>query len=174
MTLFSFSLRSARSTFRLLSKLDYAFSSLLAGIDTATGEPLPGFGNGRRVSTTDKVRLKGIVYRTRLTVGRIMSEESVVSEDDDVDESMDTDTEGAGESGVVQGTVRFEGFEENDEDEDWEERDAASVYEKTIVELGDVLGGSPIGIVTDDVPMAAPELSGHIPGFVDSDSDMEL
>jgi hypothetical protein len=153
--MFGASRRSAQATFGLLSKLDYAFSSLLTGHDTATGERLPGFENGRTVSTTDKVRLKGIVDRTRLIVTRVVSGESVVGDEEDVGDSMDTDTdtETDGEAGGRQGPVTFEGFEDNEDDEeddDWEERGVASVYEKTIGELGDVLGGPPIGIITND------------------------
>ena len=96
--LFGSSTRSAQATFRLLSKLDYAFSSLLTGHDTASGEYLPGFENGRTITTTDKVRLKGVVDRTRLTVTRVMSGDSVVGDEDDVGEAIDTDTEGEGET----------------------------------------------------------------------------
>ncbi|RMZ67457.1 meiotic recombination dmc1 [Pyrenophora seminiperda CCB06] len=151
--LFASSTPSTQATFRLLSKLDYAFSSLLAGYDAATGDRLPGFECGRTVTTTDKVRLKGIVDRTRLTVTRVLSKESVVDDEDDVGGSMDTDTEDETDAGGRQGTVTFEGFENNEDDEsdeDWEERGVATVYERTIGELGDVLGGPPIGIITDD------------------------
>jgi hypothetical protein len=149
--------RSTQATFRLLSKLDYAFSSLLTGRDSSSGETLPGFNAGRSVATTDKVRLKGIVDRTRLTVVRVLSGESVVGEEEDTDggEAMDTDTESNQKvaNSAHADTVVFEGFENNDdeaEDEDWEERNMGSIYEKTIGELGDVLGGPPIGIITDD------------------------
>ncbi|KAF1832608.1 hypothetical protein BDW02DRAFT_464938, partial [Decorospora gaudefroyi] len=154
--MFGSATRSTQATFRLLSKLDFAFSSLLTGYDAATGEPLSGFESGRTVSTTDKVRLKGIVERTRLTVTRVLSGESVAGDEEegeqDVEEAMDTDTEGEGDTGGRQGTVTFEGFEGNNDDEDdaWEERGVASVYEQTIDELGDILGGPPIGIITDD------------------------
>ncbi|OAL47206.1 hypothetical protein IQ07DRAFT_476895, partial [Pyrenochaeta sp. DS3sAY3a] len=145
---------SPRAIFRLLSKLDYAFASLLLGRDLATGELLSGFEHDRSMSTTDKVRLKGIVDRTRLVVVRVMAIASVDG-DDDIPEPMDTDTETEQEAGASRqgGTVSFEGFENNDsdeEDDEWEERNIASVYEKTIGELGDVLGGPPIGIITDD------------------------
>lgn len=150
--------RSTQATFQLLSKLDYAFASLLTGQDFVTGEKLPGFEAGRLVTTTDKVRLKGIVDRTRLTVVRVLSEESVAADDDDGDDgrgtiSTDADDERRTDTRVNQDTVVFEGFENNDdeeEDEDWEERNIGSIYEKTIGELGDVLGGPPIGIITDD------------------------
>jgi hypothetical protein len=149
--LFPSSDRSIHATFRLLSMLDEAFSALLIGHDNATGEALPGFENGRTISTTDKVRLKGVVDRTRLTVTRVLRGQSVAGEGSDVGEPMDTDTEG--ETARPQDTVKFEGFEADeadDEDEDWEKRNMGSVYEKTIGELGDVLGGPPIGIITDD------------------------
>lgn len=107
------------------------------------------------MSTTDKVRLKGIVDRTRLVVVRVMAIASVDGDDGDIGEPMDTDTETEKEADASRpgGTVSFEGFDNNDsdeEDDDWEERNIASVYEKTIGELGDVLGGPPIGIITDD------------------------
>ncbi|KAL5119687.1 hypothetical protein ACEQ8H_002293 [Pleosporales sp. CAS-2024a] len=144
--------RSAHATFRLLSKLDEAFSSLLTGHDAATGEQLPGFDSGRSVSTTDKVRLKGIVDRTRLTVARVMSAQSVTGEgSDDDDEPIDLHTQSSPTQ--PQGTVGFDGFENDDDegsDEDWAERNIGSIYQKTIGELGDVLGGPPIGIITED------------------------
>lgn len=169
--------RSTQATFRLLSKLDEAFSSLLTGHNTATGDPLPGFDNGRSISTTDKVRLKGVVDRTRLTVVRIMSGESIAADESDVGEAMDTDTEG--EAPQRQDTVKFEGFENNDddddeEDEDWEERSIACVYEKTIGELGDVLGGPPIGIITDDWGVNGTEHQRSGEGFVESGGVIEF
>jgi hypothetical protein len=175
--MFGASTRSAQATFGLLSKLDYAFSSLLTGHDTASGEPLPGFESGRTVSTTDKVRLKGVVDRTRLTVTRVMSGESVVGDGEEVGDAMDTDTETEGEAGGRQGTVTFEGFEDNEydeEDDDWEERSVASVYEKTIGELGDVLGGPPIGIITDDWGVNGTEQQRSGQSFVESGGEMEL
>lgn len=161
--LFGTSTRSAQAAFRLIAKLDYAFSSLLVGHDSATGETLPGFDFGRNVSTTDKVRLKGIVDRTRLAVVRFMSGPHVAT--DEVDEGpMDTDTEN--ERTKDTGMVTFEGFENNesdegdgdddDDDDAWEERNVANIYEKTIGELGDVLGGPPIGIITDDWALDTP------------------
>ncbi|KAF2853506.1 hypothetical protein T440DRAFT_487408 [Plenodomus tracheiphilus IPT5] len=176
--LFGSSSRSTHATFRLLSKLDFAFSSLLTGQDFANGETLPGFEHGRSVSTTDKVRLKGVVDRTRLTVVRVLGEESVAEGGDDGDDSMTSDTEGQVDMSAHghQGTVTFEGFENNSEDEyddDWEERSVASVYEKTIGTLGDVLGGPPIGIITDDWATTGMEQqkSGH--GFVETDGESE-
>lgn len=177
--LFASSSRSAHAIFRLLSKLDFAFSSLLTGHDAATGDFLPGFEHGRSVSTTDKVRLKGVVDRTRLTVARALSGESVVDDGYDGDESMtsDTDRQTGGPPDGPRDTVTFEGFENYEEDEyddDWEERSIASVYKKTIEELGDVLGGPPIGIITDDWATIRTEQqkSGH--GFVEDGGEVEL
>ncbi|CAE7219162.1 hypothetical protein PTNB85_10043 [Pyrenophora teres f. teres] len=178
--LFASSTQSTQATFRLLSKLDYAFSSLLTGHDAATGHQLPGFDGRRTVTTTDKVRLKGIVDRTRLTVTRVVSKESVVGDDDDyIGDSMDTDAESETDASGRQATVRFEGFENNEDDDeqddDWEERGVATIYEKTIGELGDVLGGPPIGIITDDWAInggTEQERSGG--GFVESGGEMEL
>jgi hypothetical protein len=169
--------RSAQATFRLLSKLDYAFSSLLTGHDAATSEPLPGFGSGRTVSTTDKVRLKGVVDRTRLTVTRVMGGESMVGDEEDAGDAMDTDTEIEEEASARQDTVTFEGFEDNEDDEEddvWEKQDVASVYEKTIGELGDVLGGPPIGIITDDWGVNGTEQQRSGQGFVVSGGEVEL
>jgi hypothetical protein len=174
--------RSARATFRLLSKLDEAFSSLLTGQSTATGEALPGFDHGRRVSTTDKVRLKGIVDRTRLAVARAMSGGSMADDESDDGEPMDTDTEG--DTAQRQDTVKFEGFDDDDDDDggnegkeaddDYEERNIAGVYERTIGELGDVLGGPPIGIITDDWGLDGTAQQRSGPGYEESEGVIEL
>lgn len=173
--------RSTQAIFRLLSKLDYAFSSLLTGHDSSSGETLPGFEVGRSVATTDKVRLKGIVDRTRLTVVRVLGGESVVEEDEESAEgnAMDTDTDTSQRAGnrTDQDTVVFEGFEDNegeDEDEDWEERNIGSIYEKTIGELGDVLGGPPIGIITDDWGINGTDKERRGQDFIESGGEIEL
>lgn len=124
-----------RATFRLLTKLDCIFASLLTGQDAETGNPLPGFENRRDiVSMTEKVRIKSIAESCRVAVvetrehggddstgdrdaGGATEEED---EDDDMDDS--SDPEGFGE------TVGR-----------WE-MEAAKVYEKTIQLLGDELG----------------------------------
>ncbi|KAJ4309672.1 hypothetical protein N0V94_008822 [Neodidymelliopsis sp. IMI 364377] len=177
--LFHNTTRSTQSTFKLLSKLDYAFSSLLTGHNTATGEALPGFETGRTVATTDKVRLKGIVDRTRLSVVRVLSGESVVGDEEDWTEAMETDTDGGQSRGTTgdQDTVVFEGFEDNEEDEEdeeWEERNIGSIYEKTIGELGDVLGGPPIGIITDDWDVNGTDNERRGQGFIESGGEIEL
>lgn len=173
--LFPTSNRSKHATFRLLSKLDEAFSALLMGRDTATGETLPGFDSGRTISTTDKVRLKGIVDRTRLMVARVLSGQSLGDEESDVGERMDTDTEG--ESTGREDTVKFEGFvddEDDEEDKDWEEMKIGIVFEKTIGELGEVLGGPPIGIITEDWGVNGTDQQRSCQEFVESGGEIEL
>lgn len=173
--LFPNSARSTSATFRLLSKLDEAFTALLTGHDSGTGEVLPGFDNGRTISTTDKVRLKGVVERTRLTVARELSRQSVAGGESDAGEPMDTDTEG--DTTRSEGTVRFEGFgddKDDEDDDDWEERNIGRVYEKTIGELGDVLGGPPIGIITDDWSSSEVGQQQSREGFVESEDVIEF
>ncbi|KAI8933799.1 hypothetical protein NX059_009506 [Plenodomus lindquistii] len=176
--LFASSSRSTHATFRMLSKLDFAFSSLLTGRELETGEWLPGFETGRKVSTTEKVRLKGVVDRTRLAVVRSLAGESVADDGGNSDDSMPSGTERRRETaGASEETVTFEGFENNEEEEDeddWQERNAAEVYEKTIERLGDVLGGPPIGIITNDWEPSNvdQQRSGH--GFVEDGDGMEL
>jgi hypothetical protein len=171
--LFPASAHSTRATFQLLSKLDEAFSSLLTGHDVATGEPLPGFDSGRIVSTTDKVRLKGIVDRTRLAVVRAMSGEGAADEGSDAGEPMDTDTEE--DLPRDRDTVKFEGFDdEDDEEEESAEHSIGSVYERTIGELGDVLGGPPIGIITEDWGVNGADQQREGQGFVESRDVIEF
>lgn len=135
------------------------------------------------MATTDKVRLKGIVDRTRLTVVRVLGGESVVGEEEEAGEgdtdAMDTDAEKElrGGDGAGRDTVVFEGFEDNedgDEDEDWEERNIGAIYEKAIGELGDVLGGPPIGIITDDWGVNGADQDRRGQGFIEPGSEIEL
>ena len=110
----------------------------------------------------------------------------MVGEDDDdevVDESMDTDVDADPERatpasrGPDADTVAFEGFENNDDDDDddeWEERNMGTIYEKTIGELGDVLGGPPIGIITDDWGSTGADTGKRDGGFVESDEVMDM
>ncbi|KAF1914117.1 hypothetical protein BDU57DRAFT_540098 [Ampelomyces quisqualis] len=173
--MFPASCRSAHATFHVLAKLDDAFASLLTGHDAATGESLSGFETGRHVSTTDQVRLKGIVDRTRLAVARAIKD--AADDESDGGEPMTTDAEG--ETRQQQGTVKFEGFDDDEEDEDedeerLQERSIASVYEKTIGELGHVLGGPPIGIITDDwhLKSTGPQRCGE--SVVESEGEMDF
>ncbi|KAI9372034.1 hypothetical protein BJX61DRAFT_472014 [Aspergillus egyptiacus] len=124
---------AAKSTFRLLRKLDSFFASLVLGEDAETGQPISGF-EGRRnvVSMTEKVRIKSIAENARIIVvdvaeGRDLDDESQDGEgdrEDDEEDEMDDDESGFGD---VEGPGRWE-------------METARVYEKTIQLLGDELG----------------------------------
>ena len=134
---------SPRATFRVLHKLDLAFYSLLQGVNAETGEKLSGFEGGRgKVSTTEKVRMRGLVERTRIavveTAGKMGSttdagsatqtEEDFTTDIDDVD---------------VMEEVRIDGNHGR-----WE-MEIARTYENTIMELGMILdtsGASAFGL----------------------------
>lgn len=116
--------------FRLLTKLDTAFASLIQGKEVDTGEDLPGFDSGKSVSPTEKVRIKSLVERTRVVVVQVMNKgEFEIHESGDGTEEQSDDNE------------RFDVDDYRDVD-----MDVASVYNRTIVELGDTLTGSAIGI----------------------------
>lgn len=131
-----------RPLFRILDKFDHAFASLLQGSDVETGEPLPGFSTSRRgVSGTDKVRIKSLVERTRVYVAEAMSK----GEFEEDDESPpDTDIEGD----LILDEPADLDVDEDGEVENWQMR-VARVYDKTLVEIGDSMGGEPIGIRTE-------------------------
>lgn len=134
-------------TFKLLRKLDVVFASLLRGVNVQTGDTLSGFNNGRgKVRTTEQVRIKGLVERTRVAVvevagkdGRMMmdldpmdldSARRIIETDDDFttdgNESMDESTND---------NDTTPGFNTKEGSGKWE-MDVARVYERTIVELG--------------------------------------
>merc|ERR1719262_5144 len=109
---------SPKATFALIRKLDHAFSSLLKGEDSITGEILPGFAGGKRagLTKTDMVRCKGLVDNTRVLVVDVMGTE--------IEDDADGETSTWGDAG----------------DGKWE-MEIAKVYEMTIVELGATLDG---------------------------------
>ena len=116
--------------FRVLKRLDFAFASLIQGKDLDNGELLPGFGGGRGVSGTEKVRIQSLVERTRVTVVEVMGSG---------EHEMDEDDEHGDETGDEQNGLDFDsGTDLN--------MDIARVYDRTIVQLGDSLGGPSIGI----------------------------
>ncbi|KAI9660746.1 MAG: hypothetical protein M1831_003438 [Alyxoria varia] len=117
-----------RSMLRLLNKLDMAFASLIQGKDLDTGETLSGFESGRRVNATEKVRMKATVERTRITVIEIMNKDEFEPENEDEDSS----------------TGNEDPFDVEDSTD--VNMDVARVYDRTLVELGDTLGGPTIGI----------------------------
>ncbi|KAL8942447.1 MAG: hypothetical protein Q9211_001390 [Gyalolechia sp. 1 TL-2023] len=132
-----------RPTFQFLRKLDLAFSSLLKGVNVATGGRLPGFDGGRgKLSTTEKVRMRGIVERTRVAVVEAAGKKGSLADVKNVPPS-ETDTDN-------DFNITEDDDEENLEDETshrrWE-MDIARVYEKTVVELGMALDAS---LSTDD------------------------
>lgn len=131
-----------RPTFSFLRKLDLAFSSLLKGVSVETGQPLPGFDGGKgQLSTTEKVRIRGIVERTRVAVvGVAGKEESLV----DVKSTPLTETDTEDDFNMTADDDDVENAEDESSHRRWE-MDIARVYERTIVELGMALDASPIG-----------------------------
>ncbi|KAF2219467.1 hypothetical protein BDZ85DRAFT_243194 [Elsinoe ampelina] len=130
---------SPKQLFRSIGKLDHAFASLLQGRDVDTGEPLPGFSTGRKVSTTEKVRIKSLIERTRISVANVMAAGDV--EDEEEEDEAEEDLEGD----LVLDDVDDAG---HTNDEGWD-MDVAKVYDKTLVEIGDTLDGPEIGIRTE-------------------------
>ncbi|KAL8940890.1 MAG: hypothetical protein Q9216_002551 [Gyalolechia sp. 2 TL-2023] len=124
-------------TFQFLRKLDLAFSSLLKGVNVATGERLPGFEGGRgKLSTTEKVRMRGIVERTRLAVVEVAGKDGSLADVKNVPWS-ESDTEDDFNMTEDDDTI----LEDETSHRRWE-MDIARVYEKTIVELGMALDAS--------------------------------
>lgn len=119
--------------FRLLAKLDLAFASLILGRDLDSGAPLPMSSSGRGVSTTEKVRIKGIIQSTRIAVVALMATdqrqepeaETLVESSENLDDDMNLD-----EAPMV-GQY---------------DMDIAKVYDQTLIELGHTLGGPSIGL----------------------------
>ena len=126
---------SPRSTFHLLHKLDVAFYSLLNCANTGTGVMLPGYGRGK-LSTTEKVRMRGLVERTRLAVVEVAGKGgSVDGIDSVVQPSVDTEDEFTTNEETDDDIDDMEAMQVNGNHGRWE-MEIARVYEKTIVELG--------------------------------------
>ncbi|CAG8953302.1 hypothetical protein HYFRA_00003509 [Hymenoscyphus fraxineus] len=128
------------ATFKLLKKLDHAFSSLMKGEDSLTGDLLPGFEGGRSagMTKTDMVRCKSLVEATRILIVEHMTkppEQPNPENDEDVVMESETDAEG---------NKRFP------EPDEQLEMDVARVYEMSIVCLNEKLdsGGFTIGVAT--------------------------
>jgi len=133
---------SPRSLFRLIGKMDHAFSSLILGRDIDTGERLPGFEGRKGVSGTEKVRIRSLVERTRVSVMEAFKKGEFELEPEDKDEDkMETDDEG---ELVLEG----DNFEDAEEEDSWDMQ-LARVYDHTVVELGDSLEEPSIGIITE-------------------------
>lgn len=134
---------SPKRLFRVIGKLDRAFASLLQGRDVETGEALPGFQNRKGISGTEKVRIRSLVERTRISVMEAFKRgefEPEVVEDEVDEDQMDVD---------LDGELVLEGDDfEAEEDDSWD-MSLARVYDQTIVELGDSLAEPNIGIITE-------------------------
>jgi hypothetical protein len=122
---------SPKTMFRLLDKLDSAFASLIQGKDVETGEPLPGINGRKGMTGTEKVRIKSLVERTRVTVVEVMNKGEY---EEEVDEESETeaDDDDMGDYDYDAGTDFA--------------MEVAKVYDKTLVELGDTLEGEAIGL----------------------------
>lgn len=134
--------------FSLLRKLDFCFASLLLGQDVETKETLPGFENGVKgvMTKTHMVRCKSIVEQTRLVVVEVMNKQTgpEIEPDDDDDDDMDTDTELETDYNATDSATEDGGFVDpnwDDEDDDLL-MDVARVYERTLIQLGEVLRDS--------------------------------
>lgn len=124
-----------KTMFSLFHKLDFAFASLIQGRNIDTGEPLPGFESGKSVSATEKVRIKSLSERTRVAVVQTMANGEF---------DLEADIEGSDInplSDMDEDVLTMEMGEEDDFD-----MEIARVYVRTIVELGDSVGGPAIGI----------------------------
>lgn len=117
-----------KATFALIRKLDHAFSSLLRGEDTVTGEILPGFKGGKKagMSRTDMVRCKSLVESTRVMVVEVMGKETEDEHEGD-------------ESGAETDATDVDMESAWDPAEDKHNMDVARVYEGTILALGEHL-----------------------------------
>ncbi|OAR02452.1 hypothetical protein LLEC1_00938 [Akanthomyces lecanii] len=137
-----------KATFHLLDKMDHCFASLLCGQDVETQEALPGFENGLRggMTTTDMVRCRSLVETTRVLMVEIMSNDTG-EEDEDDDRDEDDDDDDDDELGLETTSNKAEPKERAawDPDQDRIHLDAARVYEKTIVQLGNRLGDGALG-----------------------------
>ncbi len=121
-------------TFQLLQKLDLAFASLLKGVSVETSETLPGSETGRsRLSTTEKVRMRGIVERTRIAVVEVAGKDGSLADVSTIPQSRMTDTED--DFNVTTEDEDMDVLEDESSHRRWE-MDIARVYERTIVELG--------------------------------------
>lgn len=113
-------------------------------MNVETGELLPGFQGGRgKLSTTEKVRMKGLVERTRIVVVEVAGNGSSVTETESMAQSHD-DTEDDLTTDVDD---MMDDLEVNGNHGRWE-MEIARVYERTIVELGISLDGTRTGTLS--------------------------
>lgn len=137
---------SPRPTFRLLHKLDLAFASLLQGTNAETGQRLSGFEGvlgARGIDTTKKVRMKGVVERTRLAVVEVAGKDGSIAESlpAEPENPLTTDED----TSMEDYNDDFDDDMQEDEHYGHWEMEIAHVYERTIVLLGESLDASAIG-----------------------------
>lgn len=107
-----------------------------------TGDALPGFEGGRaRLSTTEKVRVRGLVERTRVIVVEVAGKRGSV---DDVRKLTETPTDTEDDLLTTGNDDAMEGVEDDDGHGRWE-MEVARVYERTIVDLGQFLDSANLG-----------------------------
>ena len=141
-----------KATFHLLQKLDLAFSSLLQGSIIETGEPLPGFEAGKRtISTTQKVRMRGLVEQTRVLVVEVSGKSGSVYDAVSSTHGRITETEDETETGEEDYDMEEPEAPEAEYGHGMWEMEVARVYERTIVGLGQALAGSEHGSFVEPV-----------------------
>ena len=113
-----------QATFELFEKLDLAFSSLVTGTDPDSGGPLPGYETGRKMSVTEKVRLRGIIGRTRVQVMKVAASGRVP---------------GGETNGLLSDTDVDSTPHRNYEEKNDCKMELARIYEKTLIELESAL-----------------------------------
>lgn len=121
----------------MLDKLDLTFASLLQGSNVETGERLPGFEGllgARGIDTTKKVRMKGIVERTRTAVVEVAAKNESSSDEMSSEQAQQTNED----TTMEDGSDFDEELLKNEDRANWEMR-VATVYEKTIMLLGESL-----------------------------------
>jgi hypothetical protein len=134
----------------MLDKLDHAYTSLLQGRDSETGRDLPGLGQGKAVSGTEKVRIRSLVERTRVSVVEAFKRgefehNNIETGGDDAESDDHMSVDDADDDDLV-----IEGADDLvDEEEATIDMQIARVYDRTIVELGDSLETPSIGIITE-------------------------
>lgn len=130
---------SPTAAFALLDKLDHAFSSLIVGRDSTSGDLLPGFEDGAAAgfSRTELIRLRSVVVDARIRVAEVLTG----AEDDATEVETDVETENESES--------MELDVDGDDDMGGVEMGIARTYEATIVQLNLVLGGDVFDAGTD-------------------------
>ena len=109
---------------------------MFQGVNFETGEALPGFEGGRsKPSTTEKVRIRGVVEKTRVTVVEVAGKGGSIT---DADSAALTETDHTTD---LDDASLMEGLQREGNDGRWE-MEIARVYEKTIEELGMALDAS--------------------------------